>query len=350
MAIIYTYPEKSTLSLSDSVLITDNSSTDPSKRTKKATVLSLKNVILGGTGTLVNSVTAFTTSDFGKEGIVTTPTSGAVKVGINILPLTDLTNGAIGSDLLFVVDDPSGIPKNKKISIDNFFSTVGLITNPLLSDYSVRLPDAVGTAGQVLKLPAVIGDSAQQLVWSDAGSGSGTGGFETLPFTTANGAVAVGTYAFQMIAPSNCTPANFKLYHDFAQTSGGKISVAIYKGTLKNGGALQSKGEILAALDAAKISGSTLTLETGATAISAGDDIVICFSFGENIGPLGVVPITATGGINLNGASPKASQGLAIFNSSVTISAEQMPSTITLLKDELDGSVTATSRPFLLIY
>jgi len=124
----------------------------------------------------VTSVTAFTTSDFGKEGIVTTPTTGAVKVGIDILPLTDLSTGALGSDLLFVVDDPSGIPKNKKISIDNFFSTVGLITNSSIN-YTVKLPNTVGTANQILKLPSPIGTSPYQLAWADdtgGGGGSGT--------------------------------------------------------------------------------------------------------------------------------------------------------------------------------
>ena len=214
MAIIYTYPTKATLALGDLALISD--SADGSK-TKNATMSSIKDVIdvvdtftssfgtyVSGTvnaaakgavsiGTLdlsavdgtaisgtrflskdntwdvpvsVNSVTAFTTSDFGKEGIVTTPTTGAVKVGIDILPLTDLSTGALGSDLLFVVDDPSGIPKNKKISIDNFFSTVGLITNSSIN-YSVKLPNTVGTANQILKLPSTIGATPHQLTWAD---------------------------------------------------------------------------------------------------------------------------------------------------------------------------------------
>ena len=47
MAIIYTYPQRSTLSLSDSVLITDNVTQDPAKRTKQATVQQLKTLING---------------------------------------------------------------------------------------------------------------------------------------------------------------------------------------------------------------------------------------------------------------------------------------------------------------
>lgn len=47
MAIIYTYPQISTLSLSDSVLVTDNDTVDPAKRTKQATVQQLKTLIAG---------------------------------------------------------------------------------------------------------------------------------------------------------------------------------------------------------------------------------------------------------------------------------------------------------------
>ena len=121
----------------------------------------------------VTSVTAFTTSDFGKEGIVTTPTTGAVKVGIDILPLTDLSTGALGSDLLFVVDDPSGTPINKKVTIDNLISTAGLITNSSIN-YTVKLPNISGSANQALKLPSVVGAGSNQLVWGDVGPGTGT--------------------------------------------------------------------------------------------------------------------------------------------------------------------------------
>jgi len=345
MAIIYTYPQKSTLSLSDAVLITDNSSVDPAKRTKQATVLALKNAISGGS-TTVNSVTAFTTSDFGKEGIVTTPTSGAVKVGINILPLTDLSSGAIGSDLLFVVDDPSGIPKNKKISIDNFFSTAGLVTNSSIN-YTVKLPNAVGTANQVLKLPAVIGDNPQQLAWSDAG---GTGGFETFPFTTANGYITTdGTYIMQMIAPSDCAPTNFKFYMNLAQLSERTTAVAIYKGDISSNGSLQSKGQIFGASPEKRITEGTLAAESGATAISAGDSILVCFSMDTNVSPLSVIPITASGSITLTNASPISNDKLALYDTT-SIDASEFPATISALQTLLSGATPTTSRPFLFIY
>jgi len=167
MAIIYTYPVKTTPANDDLILISDSADGNSTKQVKISS-------LPGGAASGVSSVTAFTTSDFGKEGIVTTPTTGAVKVGIDILPLTDLSTGALGSDLLFVVDDPSGIPKNKKISIDNFFSTVGLITNSSIN-YTIKLPNISGSANQILKLPSVVGAGSNQLVWADDTGGGGSG-------------------------------------------------------------------------------------------------------------------------------------------------------------------------------
>ena len=162
MAIIYTYPVKVTPANDDLILISDSADGNSTKQVKISS-------LPGGAASGVSTVTAFTTSDL---GIKVSPTTGAVKVGINILPLTDLSTGALGSDLLFVVDDPSGTPINKKISIDNFFSTVGLITNSSIN-YSVKLPSAVGTANQILKLPSTIGATPHQLVWADDTGGGG---------------------------------------------------------------------------------------------------------------------------------------------------------------------------------
>ena len=227
MAIIYTYPTKATLALGDLVLISDSAD---GNKTKNATMTSIKDVInvvdtftssfgtyITGTsntsatgavsiGTLnlsavdgtavsgtrflskdntwdvpvsVNSVTSFDSAS-GKGGAVTTPTTGDVKVGIDILPLTDLSTGALGSDLLFVVDDPSGTPINKKVTIDNLLSTAGLITNSSIN-YTVKLPNISGSANQVLKLPSVVGAGSNQLVWADD-NGPGTGTANAIPY------------------------------------------------------------------------------------------------------------------------------------------------------------------------
>ena len=184
----------------------------------------------------------------------------------------------------------------------------------------------------------------------NSSGGSGTGGFETLPFTTANGYItATGTYVFQMIAPSNCAPANFKFYNLLAQVAARTVAVAIYKGDIDNGGSLQSTGEIAGVLSAAKISGSTLTLLDSATAISAGDDILVCLSFDSNISPLGVIPITGGEGVTLTNASPVSNEKLALFDST-SITASQFPSTISGLLSIIETATPTTTRPFLLIY
>jgi len=228
------------------------------------------------------------------------------------------------------------------------------------TSYILRLPDSVGTASQVLKLPSTIGSTPYQLEWGDAGSGSGTGGFETLPFTTANGYLAgetsTGTYVFQMIAPSNCEATNFKFYNLLAQSAERVTAVAIYKGIIGDEnvpGELYCTGQIEGVLGAAQISGSTLTVEEGATAISAGDNIVVCFSIQQEIQPLGVIPITASDpGITLANASPVNNSKLAIHDSTVSLTASQFKTytTVTALENALTESQATTSRPFLLIY
>jgi len=41
-----------------------------------------------------------------------------------IRALTDLSTGVAGADLLHVVDDPSGVPINKKVSVTNFINNL----------------------------------------------------------------------------------------------------------------------------------------------------------------------------------------------------------------------------------
>jgi hypothetical protein len=243
---------------------------------------------------------------------------------------------------LILISDMSAKKLTKNATIASLKETINVVDsfNSLTGDVTI-------TGGTNITLNAS-GNNIE--INSSGGSGSGTSGFETLPFTTANGYItATGTYVFQMIAPSNCAPANFKFYNLLAQTEENKVAVAIYKGDLDNGGSLQSTGQIAGVLSAAKISGSTLAVEDSATAISAGDDILVCLSFDSNISPLGVIPITASGEIALTNASPVNNEKLALFDST-SITASQFPNTIAGLLTTLSGANPTTSRPFLLIY
>ena len=160
----------------------------------------------------VTSVTALTASD---RGIKVLPTTGDVKVGIDLLTLTDLATQTAGEDFMLVLDDPNGIPINKKVSVDNFLGAAGLITNSSIN-YTIKLPNISGSANQILKLPSVVGAGSNQLVWADDNGGSG--GVTTL--NTLSGAVT-------LTAGDNIT----------FTTSGNDISIA---GAASGGGGISS--------------------------------------------------------------------------------------------------------------
>ena len=124
MAIIKTYPTKSTYYAGDKFLISDmqpDSDGNVSGNTKNITFSTLKSLIGGGSGSgAVSSVVAS-----GTFGTVT-PTTGDVKIGYSITGLTDAISSTVRTDLLLVVDDPSGTPINKKISFTDMMNTSAL--------------------------------------------------------------------------------------------------------------------------------------------------------------------------------------------------------------------------------
>ena len=65
-----------------------------------------------------------------------------------ITALTDLGNAIASEDLLHVIDDPSGNPVNKKISVANFFNN---IPTYIALDDTVHLFDTVAEAIDVTK-------------------------------------------------------------------------------------------------------------------------------------------------------------------------------------------------------
>ena len=372
MPIIYSYPSKTSPTSGDLLLISDVSA---SNQTKKITIGDLKDPldVVDALNSLTGDInitggTNITVTPSGQNIEISTSASNVDGSGTaGTIPKWSDSNTLTDSDIYeFSSHKYIGIGvlnPQEKLEVNGNIRTLGnlqffkdsnsiKISTPstITTSYELVMPAAVGTASQVLKLPLAMDETPYQLAWGDAGSGSGTGGFETLPFTTANGYItATGTYVFQMIAPSNCTPANFKFYNLLAQATESTVAVAIYKGDIDNGGSLQSTGQIAGTLDAAQISGSTLTVAGGATAISAGDDILVCLSFDSNISPLGVIPITASGGITLTNASPVSNEKLALFDST-SITASQFPSTISSLLTLLESAEPIQTRPFLLIY
>jgi hypothetical protein len=168
MAILKTYPLKSNYYGPDRMILSDmepDSQGIVHGNTKNITMSNLKSFI----GSQVIDVSASTTDRY--KGAFVSPSTGNVKVGIDLLPLTTLLTPN-GFDYLLVTDDPTGNPINKKTTVDNFFSSVGLITNSSIN-YTVKLPNTVGLADQVLKLPSTIGTSPYQLEWSNP-AGTGT--------------------------------------------------------------------------------------------------------------------------------------------------------------------------------
>lgn len=382
MPIIYSYPSKTSPTSGDLLLISDVSA---SNQTKKITIGDLKDPldVVDALNSLTGNInitggTNITVTPSGQNIEISTSASNVDGSGTaGTIPKWSDSNTLTDSDIYeFSVHKYIGIGVSnpqEKLEVNGNIKTLGnlqffkdansvKISTPstITTSYELVMPAAVGTASQVLKLPSAMDVTPYQLAWGDAGSGSGTGGFETLPFTTANGYIAgetsTGTYVFQMIAPSNCAPANFKFYNFLAQSVERTTTVAIYKGVIGDEGAagsLQSTGQIAGTLGAAQISGSTLTVVDGATAISAGDNIVVCFSIDEEIQPLGVVPTTASGGITLTNASPISNSKLAIHDSTVSLTAAQIQSsytTVAALEAVLTSSAATTSRPFLIIY
>tara|TARA_R110000851_G_scaffold333418_1_gene512854 strand:- start:53 stop:1855 length:1803 start_codon:yes stop_codon:yes gene_type:complete len=305
------------------------------------------------------------TVTFGGDEDLTYNGSGGLTVG---------EGGGNGGIITLIAEDGADSGLLKIGHLDNTeYLTLGLGDDAMAASYSIDFPtSAPGGNNKILQ-----STSAGVLSWIDTPSGSGTvtsltttgtsgkatltsgvlnipsiliDGFETLPFTTANGYINIkGTYMFQMIAPSNCTPANFKFYSLLGQAAGGTTAVAIYKGALGGVGSLQSTGEITGSYAADQISGSTLTAVEPAEDILAGDNIVVCLSFDSNISILGVIPITVSGESILSNASPVSNESLALFDST-TLEASQFPSSIDGLLALLSENTTIKSRPFLLIY
>jgi len=97
-----------------------------------------------------DSVTSVTASaDDQYKGAYVSPTTGAVEVGIDLIPLTDISTGADASDILLITDDPAGTPINKKVSVSNLLTSQNVLTGSvnLASEVSGILPTVNGGTG-----------------------------------------------------------------------------------------------------------------------------------------------------------------------------------------------------------
>jgi hypothetical protein len=154
MPIIYTYPSV-VPKISDLVLLSTTNS-DDENITANASIASIKDVI--------DVVDTFTSS-FGTYISGTTNASATGNVNIGSLDLSAVDGTAVIATRFLSKDNTWDVP-----DFAGSFSTVGLADNSSIN-YTVKLPNLVGTANQVLKLPSTIGSSPYQLTWGDATGG-----------------------------------------------------------------------------------------------------------------------------------------------------------------------------------
>ena len=162
-------------------------------------------------------------------------------------PVTNLTDLKLQTDIdgikikgksttmTGVLNDAGGTIKFYSSGNNKYVGIQGPLANDG-SDYVLRMPKSVGTAGQVLKLnnPLISPGSNQDLVWSDAGGG---GGHTILDIASAGGTVTHNSTTFKQIS----TPGgeiDVNTIQCFILDNSSTTNFGLYEGELTAGNAV----------------------------------------------------------------------------------------------------------------
>ena len=132
-----------------------------------------------------------------------------------ITALTDLSTGVAGADLLHVVDDPTGTPINKKVSVTNFInnlpSFIGFSNST--EDISSATQTAISVATAITFLETTGTNAATSLA-----DGTVVGQIKIIVHDTAGGT-------------SECTPADVLGFVDMDFVTVGDTAMLMWTGT-----------------------------------------------------------------------------------------------------------------------
>lgn len=349
MAIIYTYPTKSTPTLGDLILISDTSAKN---LTKNATISSLKDAIdvVDSLNSLTGAInitggTNITVTPSGQNIEISTSasnvdgsgTAGKIPKWSDSNTLTDSVISESSSKIGIGTTSPTeeldvvgNIKTSGYLSLSKDSNSIKISTPATITtSYELVMPETVGTASQVLKLPSTIGTSPYQLSWGDASASSGASGFQTIPLSNSDAFItATGTFVFQSIVGASLSSTMFfKVFNLLQLSSGRSARVGIFKGSLSEASSatLHSTGSLSGLVAAKTFSAIEMEKADGATDLVVGETIVVCVSVDENISMLGTTTAISN-------------EFIGLFSTSVATAYETLDGLITSLTFNSTGT------------